>query len=86
MRIIICVLYHPKECSLKNLSEGSKWFECSLLPYVIVTFYWYYLGNRLTYCVVGGGWCVVGAWRVVFEWGVLGYGVFWRIVKKKLLT
>ena len=47
--------YPPKERFLKTLSEGSHWFECSLLPYVIFCFFGFPLGTRLTYCVVGGG-------------------------------
>ena len=48
--------YPPKERFLRTLSEGSHWFECSLLPCVIFSFFGFPLvGTRLTYCVVGGG-------------------------------
>ena len=50
--------YPPKERFLRTLSEGSLWFECSLLLYVIVGFFGFPLGTRATYCVVGGGWGV----------------------------
>ena len=49
--------FSPKGEFLR-LSEGSHWFECSLLPYVIFCFFGFPLGSRLTYCVVGGGWWV----------------------------
>ena len=52
--------YPPKESSLKILSEGSHWFECSLLPSVTFWFFWFSLKNPSHYCVVGGGGEVVG--------------------------
>ena len=53
--------YPPKESSLKNLSEGSHWFECSLYLVLFLDFVGFPLGTRRTYCVVGGGGCwVVG--------------------------
>ena len=59
------IIYPPKESSLKNLSEGSHWFEYSLIPSVIVIFFGFPLGTRLAYCVVGGGWGVFGVWRIL---------------------
>ena len=54
--------YPPKESSLKNLSEGSHWFECSLYLVLFLDFVGFPLGTRRTYCVVGGG-----GWGVFFE-------------------
>ena len=51
-------IYPPKESSLKNLSEGSHWFECSLYLVLFLDFVGFPLGTRRTYCVVGGGWGV----------------------------
>ena len=52
------IIYPPKESSLKNLSEGSHWFECSLYLVLFLEFFGFPLGTRRTYCVVGDGWGV----------------------------
>ena len=66
MAPIVRNTYPPKESSLKNLSEGSHWFECSLYLILFLDFVAFPLGTRRTYCVVGGGGGGGGGWGVFF--------------------
>ena len=80
--------YPPLERFLRTLSEGSHWFECSLLACVIFCFFGFPLGTSLTYCVMGGGWwgvfpqvveVVGGGWDVFSQVEEVvggGWGVF----------
>ena len=58
------IIYPPKESSLKNLSEGSHWFEYPLIPSVIVIFFWFSLRDPSR--LLCGGWWVGRIWRMAY--------------------
>ena len=72
--------YPPKERFLRTLSEGSLWFW--VLSFTLCYWSscdWFSLGTRLTYCVVGGGWCVGGGW-------VVGRAYFGLFSKRRIIN